>query len=216
MDLHFEVDPEEFQERKRRRITAMNDLQRPLPGPAPTSAPTVHEIAGFMPGRLEFEQEVDNEAENLVKDLEFGVVLQYGGDKIPEDENDPDVKARVKWEEEKLLGLHDSSTPAPNGSMNGHQMNGIVKKEVKKASSEDVIMANGEEEEEEPSQPIPFETQESLDFKLTLLEMYFQRLEKRLEAKALMFDRGLLEYKKVTSSNVGWCTSTGAVLILWV
>ncbi|KAJ3519730.1 hypothetical protein NMY22_g13068 [Coprinellus aureogranulatus] len=200
MDLHFDVDPEEFQERKRRRITAMNEAQRPLPGPAPTSAPSVHEIAGFMPGRLEFEQEVDNEAENLVKDLEFGVVLQYGGDKIPEDENDPDVKARVKWEEEKLLGLHDGSMPpAPNGAINGHHINGIVKKEVKK--SEDVTMANGEDEEDEPSQPVPFETQESLNFKLTLLEMYFQRLEKRLEAKALMFDRGLLEYKKIQANE---------------
>lgn len=199
MDLHFDVDPEEFQERKRRRITAMNETQRPLPGPAPTSAPSVHEISGFMPGRLEFEQEIDNEAENLVKDLEFGVVLQYGGDEIPEDENDPDVKARVKWEEEKLLGLHDSMTPAPNGVMNGHHINGIVKKEVRK--SEDITMANGDEEEEEPSQPVPFETQESLHFKLTLLEMYFQRLEKRLEAKALIFDRGLLEYKKIQANE---------------
>lgn len=210
MDLHFDVDPEEFQERKRRRITAMNETHRPLPGPAPTSAPSVHEIAGFMPGRLEFEQEIDNEAENLVKDLEFGVVLQYGGDKIPEDENDPDVKARVKWEEEKLLGLHDSMTPAPNGAINGHHINGIVKKEVRK--SEDVTMANGEDEEDEPSQPVPFETQESLHFKLTLLEMYFQRLEKRLEAKALMFNRGLLEYKKVTLCN----GVLRVILILWL
>jgi len=197
MDKHFDIDPEVFQEHKRRRITAMNERTMPVPGPAPTSAPAVHEIVGFLPGRLEFEHELDNDAEDLVKDLEFGVVLQYGGDKIPEDENDPDVKARRKWEEEKRLGIpHESSMPpALNGSTNGYHLNGIVKNESK---SEDVEMANGTgEDEDEPTQPLPYETTESLNFKLTLLEMYFQRLEKRLESKAFMFDRGLLDYKKV-------------------
>lgn len=199
MDLHFDVDPTEFQERKRRRITAMNEMVPPPPGPPPASTPAVHEIYGFFPGRLEFEHELDNDADHLVKDLEFGIVLQFGGDQIPEDETDADVRARRKWEEEKRLGLHhhDSSVPpGSNGSINGHQMNGIVKKEPPK--SEDVVMSNGTgDDEEEPNQPLPFETQDSLNFKLTLLEMYFQRLEKRLESKAFIFDRGLLEYKKV-------------------
>lgn len=31
----------------------------------------MHEIAGYMPLRVEFETEIDNEAENLVKDLQF-------------------------------------------------------------------------------------------------------------------------------------------------
>lgn len=203
MDLHFNVDPDEFQERKRRRITAMNEKQPPAPGPAPTSCPGVHEIANYLPGRLEFDTELDNDAENLVKDLEFGVVLQYGGDLIPEDENDPDVRARQKWEEDKRLGIlpHDGSVPPANGGINGHHVNGILKKEVSK--SEDVLMANGtgDDEAEEPVQPLPYETQESLNFKLTLLEMYFQRVEKRLESKAFMFDRGLLEYKKMQANE---------------
>ncbi|KAH6897606.1 transcription coactivator [Coprinopsis sp. MPI-PUGE-AT-0042] len=204
MDLEFNVDPFEFQARKRRRITEMNKIQRPAPGPAPTSAPGIHEIQTFLPGRLEFEHELDNDAEDLVKDLEFGVVMQYGGDLIPEDEDDPDVKARKKWEEDKLLGLHDfsesSSTPAPsssNGNLNGYHTNGVVVK--KEAKSEDVSMANGtgDEEGDEPTVVQPYETEESLEFKLTLLEMYFQRVEKRLEAKGLMFDRGLMDYKKM-------------------
>ncbi|RKP23713.1 hypothetical protein SYNPS1DRAFT_18175 [Syncephalis pseudoplumigaleata] len=33
--------------------------------------PSNHEIVGYMPGRLEFEQECENEAENSVKDLVF-------------------------------------------------------------------------------------------------------------------------------------------------
>ena len=36
-----------------------------------------------------------------------------------------------------------------------------------------------------------------LQFKLALLEMYKHRVEKRAEQKALMFDRGLLNYKQV-------------------
>lgn len=36
-----------------------------------------------MPGRLEFETEYENEAETLVKDMEFGKVYQFGGDEQP-------------------------------------------------------------------------------------------------------------------------------------
>ncbi|KAF8160648.1 hypothetical protein B0H34DRAFT_697534 [Crassisporium funariophilum] len=211
MNLEFDIDPEVFHERKRRRITAMNNQEPPPLKPAPTSLPGVHEIATFLPGRLEFEHEIDNEAEDLVKDLEFGVVLEYGGDLMKEDENDLDVKARLKWEEDRRLGItpaqRDVSIPAGkgpsmNGTINGHHLNG----DVKNPKSEDVTMANGngtadDEAAEEPSQPQPYETKDSLAFKLTLLEMYFQRLEKRLETKAVVFERGLLDYKKMQAAE---------------
>lgn len=208
MDLEFDIQPEVFHERKRRRISAMNDQEIPAPKPAPTSMPGVHEIATFLPGRLEFEHEVDNEAEDLVKDLEFGIVSDYGGDQIIEDENDLDVKARAKWEEDKRLGIAPSQQirspptapagkgPPPNG-MNGHHLNG----DIKKLKTEDISMTNlsgsVDDEVEEPTQPQPYETPDSINFKLTLLEMYFQRVDKRLETKAVIFERGLLEYKKV-------------------
>ncbi|KAJ9052441.1 Transcriptional adapter ada2 [Entomophthora muscae] len=35
------------------------------------SQPSNHEVQGYMPGRLEFETEFDNEGENIVKDLAF-------------------------------------------------------------------------------------------------------------------------------------------------
>lgn len=207
MDLEFDIGPEVFHERKRRRITEMNNQEPPPPKAAPTSQPGVHEIATFLPGRLEFEHEIDNEAEDLVKDLEFGTVLEYGGDQIIEDENDPDVRARAKWQEEKRSGIcapRDTQIPAGkgpppvNGKTNGYHING----EIKRLKSEDVTMSNGSVDDEaadEPTQPQPFETKESLSFKLTLMEMYFQRVEKRLETKAVIFERGLLDYKKVCS-----------------
>ena len=215
MDAEFNVNPSEFQERKRRRISQMNALAPPEPKIAPVSAPAMHEIATFLPGRLEFEHELDNEAEDLVKDLEFGVVLQYGGDEIIEDENDQDVKARVKWEEERALGPamtgmkrnHEGKGILNGSKSNGNHVNGRSHSPAKlKAENDEPTRMNGkkddgegedEEEPEEPHQPPPIETEDSLAFKLTTMEMYAQRIEKRDENKAVMFDRGLLEYKKV-------------------
>ncbi|KAK6531590.1 Transcriptional adapter ada2 [Orbilia ellipsospora] len=67
---------EEFQARKKRRIetrkaAAANAL--PLaPKKKPTaSVPACHEVQGYMPGRMEFEVEYENEAETTVKDMYF-------------------------------------------------------------------------------------------------------------------------------------------------
>ncbi|KAF8893447.1 hypothetical protein BD779DRAFT_1506308 [Infundibulicybe gibba] len=188
----------------------------PLPGP-PTSAPGVHEIATFLPGRLEFEHELDNDAEDLVKDLEFGVCLEFGGDEMIEDENDLDVRARVKWEEERRAGIpqiRGKTLPASKANgltngINGHHSRTAsldTPKRPSRPKSEDVSMTNGnssadEDAVEEISQPPPIETDDSLAFKLTLMEMYSQRVERRLESKAIMFERGLLEYKKMQAAE---------------
>ncbi|EPQ57143.1 SWIRM-domain-containing protein [Gloeophyllum trabeum ATCC 11539] len=182
LDREFDVDPAEFQERKRRRISAM-PTTIPAPAKPVTSAPGVHEVATFLPGRLEFEHELDNEAEDLVKDLEFAVCLEYGGDEIPEDEHDPDVCARIKLGNEKRDVKKNGSQPPKSEDGQAEQA------------------ADEEGEAEEQTQPPPFETRESLAFKLTLLEMYSQRVQRRREAKALMFDRGLLDYKKMQAND---------------
>jgi transcriptional adapter 2-alpha len=201
MDKTFEIEPEEFQERKRRRISEMNAKAPPPLKVAPTSAPGIHEIAGYLPGRLEFEHELDNEAEHLIKDLEFGVVMQYGGDEIIEDEEDLDLKARQKWiEERRQENMGHGRKTLGKGPMMGF-VNGktpAARAEVKQETAPK--NEDNEEEEEEPTQPPPTETDESLAFKLTLLEMYAQRVEKRLEGKSMIINRGLLEYKKVCLS----------------
>lgn len=162
-----------------------------------------------------------------MKDLEFGVCLEWGGDEVClEDEEDADVKARRKWEEDRRSGVGfgpavpmavvtsggpGKKTPRaqPNGVANGiavngnHTSNGHVK-----AKSEDLAMENGYgtggdgDGGDEVTQPLPIETLDSLTFKLTLLEMYGQRVEKRKEAKFVIFDRGLLEYKKVCAMRL--------------
>ncbi|PAV18449.1 transcriptional adapter 2 [Pyrrhoderma noxium] len=247
MDVSFDVDPSLFHERKRRRISSMTAAAaNSKPVQPPTSAPGVHDIATFLPGRLEFEHELDNEAEDLVKDLEFGVILEYGGDKIPIDEEDVDVVARAKLEEERrrikekkasalanagILGSGSVSMIGPDGRelstdstdvmtslMSGYDIaNGnaevrrekMVKEEEqakargqkigreKNSTKDKEKEKEGEADTDEPVLPPPYETRDSINFKLSLLEMYNHRVEKRLENKAVMFDRGLTEYKKM-------------------
>lgn len=209
MDVDFDIDPAEFQERKRRRISTMTTNAPPPHKVAPVSAPSVHEVAGFLPGRLEFEHELDNEAEDLVKDLEFGICLEWGGDQIPEDENDADVKARAKWEEEiKAKDTFPGKRPPNglvNGIVNGYHSNGDTPRRDASAKPDDEKKSDGDEEGDEQTQPPPFETPESLAFKLALLESYFQRVDKRQEQKSVMFDRGLLSYKQVRGRSA--CSS---------
>jgi len=70
------VSREEFQARKKRRIDLRkkeaSESAPTVPKKKPTtSQPACHEIQGYMPGRMEFEAEWDNEAEMAVKDLFF-------------------------------------------------------------------------------------------------------------------------------------------------
>ncbi|KAJ3997841.1 hypothetical protein F5050DRAFT_1748793 [Lentinula boryana] len=208
MDRTLDIDVAEFQDRKRRRIAEMNSAPLPPLKPTPVSLPGIHEITGFFPGRLEFEHEIDHEAEDLVKDLEFGVVMQNGGDQIPEDENDLDVKARLRWEDEKknsgLSGKKGivagkSGKGLANGLVNGHHSSSIVPKETPAPNSGNE--EGNEDDPEELTQPPPIETDDSLALKFTLMEMYFQRVEKRLESKSIIYDRGLLEYKKIQAAE---------------
>ncbi|KIM69612.1 hypothetical protein SCLCIDRAFT_1208081 [Scleroderma citrinum Foug A] len=212
VDIKFDIDPDEFHQRKRRRMVAMNTHILPPPKVPPTSAPGVHEIATFLPGRLEFEHELDNEAEELIKDLEFGICLQYGGDQIIEDVNDPDVKARTQMLEERksnpLASLAGQTLMnGINNDLNGHYpINGDVPKKGPQPKSEETAteqQPSGDEDPnaEEPMQPPPYENDDSIAFKLTLIEMYNQRVAKRHEAKAIMYERGLLEYKKMQAAE---------------
>ncbi|KAK3687086.1 Transcriptional adapter ada2 [Vermiconidia calcicola] len=69
---------EEFQSRKKRRIDARKEAIAEAANTAPSaptkptsSVPSCHEVAGYMPGRLEFESEYFNEAEEAVQHMQF-------------------------------------------------------------------------------------------------------------------------------------------------
>ncbi|KAK4979446.1 Transcriptional adapter ada2 [Elasticomyces elasticus] len=123
---------EEFQARKKRRIEARKEAVKDAPPIDPSkskmtsSVPACHEVAGYMPGRLEFETEYLNEAEEAVQHMHFD----------------------------------------PGDGRN----------------------ARGELEPE-------------MDLKMTVMEIYANRLTQRVERKRLIFEHNLLEYKKNTTAD---------------
>ncbi|KAI9839247.1 MAG: hypothetical protein M1819_003241 [Sarea resinae] len=74
--LTDEVPREEFQARKKRRIEERKEAAKTAPPATPKQKPTAsvpacHEVQGYMPGRLEFETEFMNEAEEAVQHMQF-------------------------------------------------------------------------------------------------------------------------------------------------
>jgi transcriptional adapter 2-alpha len=73
----FETIPkDEFQARKKRRIEERKEAAKSAPPATPkqkptASVPSCHEVQGFMPGRLEFETEFANDAEEAVQHMQF-------------------------------------------------------------------------------------------------------------------------------------------------
>lgn len=73
MSKEFDTSASEFAERRRQRLEARrNAVVSIIPKQKPAaSVPSCHEIQGYMPGRLEFEQEAENDAELPIKDMVF-------------------------------------------------------------------------------------------------------------------------------------------------
>ncbi|KAF1819430.1 transcriptional adaptor 2 [Dissoconium aciculare CBS 342.82] len=75
--LSDSIPRDEFVSRKKRRVEerkqkiADNAGNAPTPAKPTSSVPSCHEVAGFMPGRLEFESEYFNEAEEAVQHMQF-------------------------------------------------------------------------------------------------------------------------------------------------
>lgn len=74
--LSDRIPRDEFQARKKRRIEdrkqAAANAEPATPKQKPTaSVPSCHEVQGYMPGRLEFETEYFNEAEEAVQHMQF-------------------------------------------------------------------------------------------------------------------------------------------------
>lgn len=76
MELAQQISRDQFQARKKRRIEERREAQKNAPLMPPktkstASTPSCHEIQGYMPGRLEFETEFANEAEEAVQLMQF-------------------------------------------------------------------------------------------------------------------------------------------------
>lgn len=76
LSLVEEVPRETFQACKKRRIEERKEVAKSAPPATPKQKPTAsvpacHEVQGYMPGRLEFEAEFCNEAEEAVQHMQF-------------------------------------------------------------------------------------------------------------------------------------------------
>ena len=74
--LFEEIPKDQFQARKKARIEERKEAAKSAPPAAPkqkptASVPSCHEVQGFMPGRLEFETEFANDAEEAVQHMQF-------------------------------------------------------------------------------------------------------------------------------------------------
>lgn len=74
--LFARVPKHDFQARKKRRIEERKEAAQAAPPATPkqkptASVPSCHEVQGFMPGRLEFETEFANDAEEAVQHMSF-------------------------------------------------------------------------------------------------------------------------------------------------
>ena len=94
--LSDEISKEEFQSRKKRRIEERKDAAKAAPPTTPKQKPTAsvpacHEVQGYMPGRLEFETEFLNDAEEAVQHMTF----EPGAGGLENGEMDPEMELKM-------------------------------------------------------------------------------------------------------------------------
>ncbi|SCU88747.1 LAFA_0E14356g1_1 [Lachancea sp. 'fantastica'] len=126
IDKTVDITQEQFLSNRRQRIERFREQPLEPPRKPMASVPSCHEVQGFMPGRLEFESEFENEAEGPVKDMVFE----------PDDQPlDIEVKlvildiynSRLTTRAEKKRLLFE------NGLMEYRKLQGIDKKRSKEA-----------------------------------------------------------------------------------
>lgn len=159
-----------------------------------------------MPGRLEFETEWENDAEALIKDMEFGLVHRYGGDDQPTREQALGQTTERTREESAALDARQPQAAAPSSRGLGGQDAGTIlanadANAAAQTASKGKDAEDANQTDEAPTEAIKIwdETSDDLELKLTIMEIYNERINRRLEAKNFIFDRGLLDYKKVSA-----------------
>ncbi|EPQ29357.1 uncharacterized protein PFL1_03112 [Pseudozyma flocculosa PF-1] len=197
------ITQDEFQQRKRRRVETLREAQASYSPPKSAkplvSAPTNHsELAGFMPGRLEFEHEYEQEAEHLIKDMEFGKVYEYGGAGMPNEwealgskgatQGHQRMEASGRGGPTSKKGVQNEEGEAEEGQQPKDDDDGSADKD--KDSDRDKDAEPEDRAADWDEDPI------DLHLKLTVVQMYNERLDRRARRKRFMFERNLVDYKR--------------------
>lgn len=224
-DFHADISPDEFQLQRRQRIEQLRASQMPIVPPKAAkplvSAPTTHsEISGFMPGRLEFEQEFEQEAEHAVKDMEFGLVYSFGGDTMPTEKEALDGKSATQgkprmessgrggpvpaavpnqddMEEETFSDALDTHPP-PDESM---QVDEKPEDAQENAVPDTKAEAKTEDATHDDHTPDWEEDLTDLELKLAILDIYSGHLDRRARKKQFLFERNLVDYRRNTAGE---------------
>ncbi|KAJ5915901.1 Transcriptional adapter 2 [Penicillium verhagenii] len=118
--LQDAIPKEDFQARKKRRIEERKEAAKAAPPTTPKQKPTAsvpacHEVQGYMPGRLEFETEFLNDAEEAVQHMAFepGAGIGLNGEVDAENELKMTVvdiynsRLTARTERKKILFEHN-------------------------------------------------------------------------------------------------------------
>ncbi|PWY99778.1 hypothetical protein BCV70DRAFT_190796 [Testicularia cyperi] len=204
LDFSPSLSQDEFQRRKRRRVETLREAQASYSPPKSAkplvSAPTNHsELAGFMPGRLEFEHEYEQEAEHLIKDIEFGKVYEFGGADMPSEWEALGSKAtqgHARMEASGRGGPTSKKATQNADGEDGGEDGDDTNKDGETNNSKDKEKDKDKEAEPEDK---PFDWDEDptdLHLKLTVIDMYNERLDRRLRRKHFIFERNLVDYRR--------------------
>ena len=198
------ISQDEFQRRKRRRVETLREAQASYSPPKSAkplvSAPTNHsELVGFMPGRLEFEHEYEQDAEHLIKDIEFGRVYEFGGADMPSEWEALGSKATQGHARMEASGRGGpTSKKAIQNTEDDKDTNADEEGEDQQTASDAKDKDKEKDKDAEPEDK-PFDWDEDptdLNLKLTVIDMYNERLDRRLRRKHFIFERNLVDYRR--------------------
>ncbi|SPO26155.1 related to ADA2 - general transcriptional adaptor or co-activator [Ustilago trichophora] len=137
------------------------------------------------------------EAEHLIKDIEFGRVYDFGGADMPSEWEALGSKAtqgHVRMEASGRGG--PTSKKATQNAEDDKEGTADAEAEEQQAAADDKDKDKDKDAEPEDK---PFDWDEDptdLNLKLTVIDMYNERLDRRLRRKHFMFERNLVDYRR--------------------
>lgn len=222
-DFTTDKSAETFQRERRERIerlrAAQAAFQVPKPGKPLVSGPTTHsELAGFMPGRLEFDHEYEQDAEQPVKDMEFGRVYSFGGDSMPtemEALGTGATQGKPRMESSGRGGPKQVSTPPEEpeeetftDALEGEPMAVDEATAAPAAAASTSAPAPPAEKEDAKAEeatddraPDWDEDPLDLELKLAVLDIYNDHLDRRAFKKRFLFERNIIDYRRLVASE---------------